>query len=377
LQGQEEKYVEEAVREGMLAVGPHIGRFERSIADYTGAAHAVALSNGTAALHLALLAVGVVAGDLVLLPALTFAATANAVKYCGADLVFFDVDSVSWSIDPHQLRDFLERDCVGRRGQLVARSNGRRIAAIIPVHLYGHPAEMGAIVDLAQQFGIAVVEDGAEALGARYKGRKVGSLSKLCCLSFNGNKIITGGNGGMVLTNDEVVARRVRYLSTQAKDDAVEFVHGAIGFNYRMANINAALALAQAEHLDEFVARKRDFVERYDASFSDLSGVRMWREAPWAESSHWMAVLTVDERLHPGAIQELRRYLPAHGIEARPVWLPLHRQKPFQDSICVGSEVAERIYRSSLCLPCSVGLSADDLDTTARSIRAFFEPNGA
>jgi perosamine synthetase len=372
IEGREESLVAEAVRNGELAVGPHIRRFERAIADYTGAAHAVALANGTAALHLALLAVGARPDDLVLMPTLTFAATANAVKYCGADPVFFDVDPVSWSIDVTLLEQFLEKDCEPRNRELFLRSNGRRVAAILPVDLYGHPADVDPILELAQRFSLAVVQDGAEALGARYKGRKLGSYAPVCCLSFNGNKIITGGNGGMVVTSDESIAARIRYLSTQAKDDPIEFIHGAIGFNYRMPNINAALALAQSENLDRFVARKRAFVERYASWFAKLDGIAMWREAPWAKSSHWMAMLTVDEKRYPGAVGHLRKYLPSRGIEARPAWLPLHRQKPFAGSMNTGIEVAERIYRTSLCLPCSVGLTEQELDFCAQTIITYF-----
>jgi perosamine synthetase len=368
VEGQEDAYVAEAVRNGMLAVGPHIGRFERAIADFTGARHAIALSNGTAALHLALVVAGVRPGDLVIVPTMTFAATANAIKYCGADPVFFDVESCSWGLDVEQVRHFLEHECEGN----VEKASRRRVAAILPVDLYGHPADLDAISELADRFQVPVVEDAAEALGARYKGRRIGEGTRLCCLSFNGNKIITGGNGGMVLTDDETLAKRIRYLSTQAKDDPVEFVHGAVGYNYRMPNINAAVALAQSEKLEEWVARKRGFVAEYDRRFADIDGVSMWRETQWGESSCWMAILTVDESRHPSAVQRLRRVLPEQGIEARPVWLPLHRQAPFSSGKPKTMEVAERIYRTSLCLPCSTGLTAAELDTVASAVIGFF-----
>jgi perosamine synthetase len=171
-----------------------------------------------------------------------------------------------------------------------------------------------------------------------------------------------------VLTDDASIARRVRYLSTQAKDDPVEFVHGDIGYNYRMPNINAAIALAQSERLDEFVGRKRRFIVEYDAYFSEIDGLSMWREMPWAESSCWMAMLTVAETRHSGVIERLRRLLPAQGIEARPAWLPLHRQKPYADCLAMSTEVAERVYRTSLCLPCSTGLTKLELETVARAV---------
>jgi perosamine synthetase len=368
LDGREKALVAEAIGDGWLAVGPAIEAFEQAICRFTGAGFAVALSNGTAALHLGLLAAGVRPGDLIPVPTLTFAATANAVRYCGADPVFFDVEPDCWGIDTTQLSRFFENDCTIVDGCLTEKARGRRIGAIVPVDLYGHPTDRDALFQLAGRFGVPVVEDAAEALGAKYKGRPIGSDSKICCLSFNGNKIITGGNGGMVLTNDESIARRVRYLSTQAKDDPVEFTHGAVGYNYRMPNINAAVALGQSERLEEFIARKRQIVVDYDAHFASLEGVSMWREAQWAASSCWMAVVSVDEKRHPRAIEDLRRTLPMRGVEARPVWLPLHRQKPFSDCRSMHIELADSIYRTSLCLPCSTGLTQSDLDFVANAV---------
>lgn len=376
LAGREQGYVAEAIAGGWLAVGPFIGRFERAIADFTGARHAIAISTGTAALHVALVVAGVTRGDLVIVPALTFAASANAVFHAGAEPVFCDVDPVSWGIDVEQVRRYLETECRARNGTLVDARTDRRIAAIMPVHVYGHPVDFDPLLELAQRFAIPIVEDGAEALGARYKGRAVGSLHRLCCLSFNGNKVITSGGGGMVLTSDDALAKRVRYLIAQAKDDVVEFAHGDIGFNYRMPNLNAALALAQAEMLPEFLARKRAIVARYDERLDHRLGIAMWRGANWAESSHWMAMLQVNEAHHGEAIAELRRFLPSRGIEARPAWLPLHRQKPYRAARDLGIEVAERIYRSALCLPCSVGLSNADLTKTVEAVNDFFMMRG-
>jgi perosamine synthetase len=372
VEGRGQAYAAEAISGGWLAAGPFIERFEKAIASFTGAAHAVALMNGTAALHLALELAGVRANDLVIAPTLTFAATVHAIKYCGADPVFIDSEPASWGIDPALVARFLDQQCATVDGQLVERRTGRRIGALLPVHLYGHPVDLEPLVALSNWYGIPLVEDGAEALGARYKGRMVGSLHHLCVLSFNGNKIITGGAGGMILTDNEATAHRARYLSAQAKLDPSEFVHGDVGYNYRLPNLNAAVLLGQAEMLPEFLARKRSIMKRYASALTGINGVSMWQEATWAESSYWMSMLTVDPAFHPDAIPELRRLLPSRGIEARPAWLPIHGQKPFADCMHGDIVVAEKIYRNSLCLPCSVGLTDEQHRFVTDTLHEFF-----
>lgn len=372
----EAEAVREAVADGWLAVGPQIAQFEQAITAHTGAAYGVALANGTAALHLALLVAGVKPGDAVLVPSLTFAATANAVIYCGASPIFLDSESESWGMDSHQLAAYLAEGCVAGDGGPIDAGTGQRIGAILPVHLYGHPADIDVIAELARQYDIPLVEDGAEALGAIYKERPVGGSSRLCALSFNGNKIITGGNGGMVLTSDSALADRIRYLSAQAKDDPVEFTHSEVGFNYRLPNVNAAAALIQARRLGEFIERKRAIVAAYDAAFEDIDGIAVWREASWAKSTHWMAMLTLDPARHPDAVPELRRHLRANNIEARPVWRPLHCQPAFAGHKYLEISVAEVIYRNSLCLPCSTGLSESRQQRVIDVVSGFFSDNG-
>lgn len=370
ISGREREYLLEALDGNHLATGPFIERFEQYICGYTGAAHAVAVSSGSAALHLALLAAGVGADDEVLVPALTFAATANAVRYCGAWPLFTDCDPLFWGMDAAQLANFLEDECERRDGVLVNRATGRRIAAMVPVHLYGHPADMDPLIEISRKYGIALVEDGAEALGATYKGRPVGSLHETCILSFNGNKVITAGGGGMVLTADETIARRCRYLANQAKADSLDFVHETIGFNYRMPNLNAALALAQAESLERFVAAKRAVAQGYETRLDGMPGCRMRRSSNEAESAHWMAVLELDA---PEA-EQLIEALVAKGVGARPTWRPLNRQRAFADAASLPTPVSEALYRSTVCLPCSSGISESDLDRVADAVRAVIGP---
>jgi perosamine synthetase len=319
----------------------------------------VATVNGSAALHVALLAAGVRPGDEVLVPTFTFIATANAIAYCGAHPVFLDVEPVAWGLDPAKLADFLARDCRRDNGHTVNRRTGRPIRAVLPVDLYGHPCDLDPVLAAARDHGLAVVEDAAEALGAVYRGRPVGGDAPLACLSFNGNKVITSGAGGMVLTRDDALAARVRGLTTQARGDALEFVHGEVGFNYRLSNLHAALGLAQIEQLPGFLEAKRETAAAYAAMLAGVDGVTMAGEAPWARSAWWMPSLLLDERRGPD-VRALLRDLNAEGIQARPLWRPLHLQPAFANAQCHAIEVAPRLYARGLSLPCSVGITPEE-----------------
>jgi perosamine synthetase len=244
------------------------------------------------------------------------------------------------------------------------------VSALLPVHLYGHPVDLDPLDVLAKRHGVVLVEDAAEALGARYKNRTIGAESRYCSLSFNGNKIITGGAGGMVLTDDPAVDRIVRHLANQAKAGDLQFEHDMVGFNYRMPNINAAILCAQAEMLAEFIQRKREIVARYRELLADIPGVRIFTEAPWATSSYWMAVLSLDEN-RTGNAQKLLQSLASSGIQARHVWMPLSKQAAYADAMAQPTPLAEELYRSAVCLPCSCGIKDSELIETAAAIRAF------
>jgi perosamine synthetase len=360
LAGNEWKYVKECLDTNWVSsAGPFVDRFEREIAQHVGVPHAVATVNGTAAIHVALLASGVGPGDEVLVPAFTFVATANAVAYCGAHPVFLDSEETSWGLDPARVAEFLERECIVEAGHVVNRRTGRVVRALLPVHLYGHPCDLDPLLALARRYPMAVVEDSAEALGARYRGRPVGVDGLAGCLSFNGNKIITTGAGGMVLTRDEATATRVRRLTTQARGDAIEFVHDEIGFNYRLSNLHAALGVAQLEQLDGFVEDKRATAAIYQQALGRVDGVRPFVEAPWARSTYWMASVLLDERRCPD-VPALIRSLNAAGIQARPLWRPLHLQPAFRAAQAGPVAVAERLYARGLSLPCSVGITPEE-----------------
>jgi perosamine synthetase len=352
------------------SAGPFVDRFERTVAGYVGAHHAVAAVSGTAALHIALLVAGVQPDDEVLVSTLTFIAPANAIRYVGAWPVFIDAEPEFWQMDPDKLRDFLHKECVRRGGAVHNRATGRRIRAILPVHILGHPCDVDPLADLARQFDLAIIEDATEGLGARLRGRMVGRLGDVAALSFNGNKIITTGGGGMVLTDNAEWARRARYLMTQAKDDPVEYVHHDIGYNYRLTNIQAALGVAQMERLENHIAAKRRIAETYAAAFSNTSGITAMREAPWAFSTYWLYTISVDPAAYGMTSRTLLESLARSGIQSRPLWQPIHMSRAHRMSQSYRCEVAEQLYLDALSLPCSVSLRPEDQERVIHAVRS-------
>jgi perosamine synthetase len=366
LAGNELRYLQECIRTNFVSsVGPFVERFERSVADYVGARFAVATVNGTAALHISLLVAGVVPDDEVLVSDLTFVAPANAVRYVGAWPVFIDAEAEYFEIDTDRVIDFLERECRWNRGELRNRTTGRRVKAIIPVHVLGHPCNIDPIVGAARKYGLTVIEDATESLGAKYKERMVGTLADMACFSFNGNKIITTGGGGMLLTDNEQWARRAKYLATQAKDDPIEYVHNEIGYNYRLTNVLAALGVAQMEQLPAFIERKRDIARIYEELLGDLSGIRLMHEAQWAFSNFWLYTIRIDAEKFGLDSRAVMAALKQDNIESRPLWRPMHMLPPHYPSQSFLSGVSESLYRDALSLPCSVGLSNDDVTAVA------------
>jgi len=358
LGGNEWKYVKECLDTNWVSsVGPFVDRFEREVAEYVGVPHAIATVNGTAALHVALLGAGVRPGDEVLVPTLTFIATANAVRYCGAFPLFVDSDPVSWGMDAAKVADFFARECHATPQGPVNRATGRPVRALLPVDLYGHPADLDALLEVGERAGVAVVEDATEALGARYKGRRVGAAGRAGCLSFNGNKIITAGGGGMILTHDAALAARARALTTQSRVDPHEWIHDEVGFNYRLTNLQAALGVAQLEQLERFVDTKRATAAAYSTALGRLGGVTPFGEAPWAFSNFWMYSVLLDPEAY-GDVRALVRAGAGAGIGLRPLWHPLHRQPAFAGCGAYRIEVAERLYARGVSLPCSVGITA-------------------
>jgi perosamine synthetase len=328
------------------------------------------MQSGTGALHVALRVVGVEADDEVLVSTLTFIAPANAVRYLGAWPVFVDADPVYWQMDVDKALDFLDHGCVWRDGVLRNRATGRRVRAVLPVHALGHPVDMAPLVAAARNYGLAVVEDATESLGASYRSRPVGRLGDVACFSFNGNKLMTTGGGGMLVTDDARWAERARFLSTQAKGDPLEYVHPEIGYNYRLTNVQAAIGVAQLERLDEFLAAKRRIAAAYRAGLAGLPGVTCMAEAAWAGSAWWMYTVLVQRERFGMSSRELLRALDAARIQTRPLWQPLHRSAAHAGVSHTDCSVAERLNRDALSLPCSTGLSPDQQAEVIERVRA-------
>ena len=371
IRGNEWKYVKECLDSGWVSsVGSYVDRFEREVAAYVGSVFAVATVSGTAALHLALLAAGVEPDDEVVVSTLTFIAPANAIRYSGAWPVFIDAEADYWQMDPQRVADFLGQGCRWSDGTLRNRQTGRRVRAILPVHILGHPCDMRPLVDVASRYGLAVIEDATESLGAKYDGCMVGHLGDIACFSFNGNKIITTGGGGMVVTDDQAWARRARFLSTQAKDDPLEYVHSQIGYNYRLSNVQAAIGCAQMENLDSYVAAKRSIARRYDEALAETPGLTTMPEAPWARSSRWMYTVLVDRARFGMDSRALMRQLEAKGVQSRPLWQPLHLSAAHSGAALDGCPVAERLAFDALSLPSSVGLSETGQERVIAAVAA-------
>ena len=369
--GNEWKYLKECLDTNWVSSGgPFVDRFEGIVADYIGAQYSVATVNGTAALHIAILVAGVQPDDEVLVSTLSFIAPANAVRYVGAWPVFVDADPSYWQMDAEKMVDFLEKGCRWTNSELRNKQTGRRVRAIIPVHILGHPCDMDPLLKIARKFNLVVVEDATESLGASYKGRKVGSLGDIACFSFNGNKVITTGGGGMIVTNNAEWAHRARYLTTQAKDDSLEYIHKEIGYNYRLTNIQAALGCAQIENLDECIAAKRRIARAYAEAFATIPGITYMPVAPWASSIFWLYTVLLEQKVYGINSRVLMRQFEASGIQARPLWQPLHLSPAHSQGQAHSCPVAERLANNAISLPSSVGLRAEEQGRVIEIVKA-------
>lgn len=365
LGGNADTYVRDALASTFVANGPYVTRFEQEFAARVGSPHAVACASGTAAIHLALHALGVGPGDEVWVSDLTFVASANPARYCGARVTLVDSERESWNLDPDVVADELARR---------ARSGVAMPAAIVAVHLLGHPARLGPIVDAAARHGVPVVEDAAESLGATWTaqadpsvaGREAGTVGTVGCYSFNGNKIMTTGGGGMVVTADAALATRIRHLATQAKLPGIGYTHDEIGFNYRMGNLSAALGVAQLEQLDGFLDHRRAIADRYAAALAGVDGLAVAPDCAWARRSGWLSSVMFEDEL---ARERVRVALQDAGIESRPVWAPLRTQAPYRDTPILGGRVAVEVAERVLNLPSSATLTGQQQDRVIQVVR--------
>ena len=355
-EGNEWVYLKDCLDSSYVSsVGKYVDKFEKDLTTYTGAKYAVAVVNGTAALHIALKLSEVSQDDEVLIPALTFVATANSVTYCNAVPHFVDIEEKTLGIDANKLRQYLTDVTVQKSGQCVNKKTGRIVRALVPMHTFGHPSDLEGLISVCQEFNLNMVEDAAEAIGSYYKGQHVGTFGLFGTLSFNGNKTITTGGGGAILTNNENLAKKAKHLTTTAKiSHKWEFRHDDIGFNYRMPNINAALGCAQLEQLDSKLISKRNLFRLYSAVFAQVSGIKIFQEPENCKSNYWLQTIMLDDDVcsYRDAILESTNQ---SGITTRPAWRLIHTLTPYSKSPRMDLDVAERLSRRLINIPSSLG----------------------
>ena len=364
--GRELKYLQQALDTNLIApLGPNVNQFEKEVASYVGVQHASALSAGTAAIHLALLLLNVNSGDEVIASSFTFSATVNPIVYVGATPILVDSEEDTWNMCPLELK----------RAIIDRIAKGKKPKAIIVVHLYGMPAKIEEIMEVAAEYGIPVIEDAAESLGSSYKGQKMGSFGLMNILSFNGNKIITTSGGGALLSNDEELINRSRFLATQARDDAPHYQHSTIGYNYRMSNIVAGIGRGQMEVIDERIAKRRENFFFYKKMLQPINGIT-FQEEPNEDyfSNHWLTTILINPANTKGKTREdLRLHLLSKNIESRPLWKPMHLQPVFKDCPAYTNGVSERLFDIGLCLPSSSNITDKERNFVVEQIHYLFK----
>jgi pyridoxal phosphate-dependent aminotransferase EpsN len=360
LDGRERELILEAYESNWITtLGPQVDAFEREICARTGVPYAAALSSGTAALHLALILIGVKPRDEVLCSTFTFSASANPITYCGASPVFIDSDAATWNMDPLLLEEELQG----------CRQRGKLPRALIVVDLYGQCADYDPILKVCAEYGVPVIQDAAESLGATYKGKSAGSFGDLGVFSFNGNKIITTSGGGMLVSSKKEDIDHARFLATQARDAAPHYQHSHIGYNYRLSNILAAMGRGQLENLDKKIARRKEINKVYRKSLSRIPGMGFMPIAGYGEPNYWLTCITVDPLQSKSTREDIRLALEKENIESRPLWKPMHLQPVFQSCRVRGGSVTEKLFAEGLCLPSGSGMTADDQQRVVDIIR--------
>lgn len=365
----EQQLVQQALASGWVSSsGPEVTAFEERMAGYCGSQYGVAVSSGTAALHLALIVCGVEPGDLVILPNLTFVAPLNAVRYVGAEPVLIDVEPETWQMDVDLVESFLEDQCKTGDGTCIHLESGRRVKALLPVHILGHLCDITRLALLADRFHLTLIEDAAEALGSKEGPRHAGTYGEVGCLSFNGNKLLTTGGGGMILTHSRKLAEHARHLSTQAKSHPEEYLHDETGYNYRLSNLQAALGLAQMDRLDTFLQRKKEIFAHYQQAFAPIEEVTPFPKGRGGTfPNYWMYTLLSREA------RPLDDYLFACGVQTRKLWVPMNRLPMNAGCTYISREDhSARLYEHSLSLPCSTSISDDELAVVTDAIVKFF-----
>jgi perosamine synthetase len=364
--GNEWKYVKDCLDTGWIStVGAYVSQFEQMVADFAGAKYGVAAVNGTSALHLSLLLSGVKADDYVILPNLTFVASANSIKYIGADPILIDADPDYWQMDLDLLEQFLEDETDERDGELIYIEDGRRISAIMPVHILGNMCDMDRFLSIVKKYPLRIVEDATEALGTKYKGQHAGTFSPLGCFSFNGNKIISTGGGGVIVSNDEALAKKAKHISNTAKASADEYYHDEVGYNYRLVNLLAAVGVAQMELLPSFIKRKKEAVAFYKNEFKGVGDIRFQKELPDVETNGWLFTIQTDQQ------KKVLDHLNTNNILSRRFWMPMNKLPMYKGCPYIQKkDNADYIYNTCLSIPCSTNITDEQLAIVAKEVKA-------
>lgn len=368
IEGNEWQYIKECLDTNWVSsVGSYVDLFEQKVAEFTGAKYAVSVVNGTAALHMALVLSQVTTNDCVIVPNITFIASVNAIKYVNAFPIFIDVDANNWQIDLDLLERFLENETRVENGVCIEVASNRRIKAIMPVHVLGNMADMPRLVELADKYYLDVIEDASESLGSTLNGVHSGNFGKTGCFSFNGNKIITTGGGGMLVTNDQQLAAKAKHLTTQAKADKFEYIHDDIGYNYRLVNLLAAMGVAQMEKLPAFIEKKQQINEFYRSQLEQTGDIRFQQVTQGVNANQWL--FTVLTQHQPALVEHLTK----QKIQVRPLWLPMNRLDMFkEDRYYTQQDCSGTVYQQSISLPCSTNITQEELEKVVHSIKVFF-----
>ncbi len=367
IQGNEWKYIKECLdTEWVSSAGKYVDLFEKKIAEYTGAKYAVACVNGTAALHISLLIASVKPDDEVIVPTLTFISPVNVVRYCNTSPIFMDADEF-YNIDSEKTIDFINKETIFKAGNTYNKETQKCIRAIIPVHIFGNAVYLDDLYEICKERNIKIIEDATESLGTKYtkgkfKNKHTGTIGELGCLSFNGNKIITTGGGGMILTDNKDYAEKAKYLTTQAKDDKVRYIHNEIGYNYRLTNIQAAIGVAQLEQLPGFIEIKKRNFDTYKERINEIPGLHLAETPDYAENNHWMYSLQIDKDKYGKDREKLMQYFSEKGIQTRPVWHLNHLQNTYKDCQTYKIENANELWEKTLNIPCSVNISLYEIE---------------
>jgi len=366
--GNEWKYVKDCLDTGWVSsVGSYVDQFEKMSAEFAGTKYAVATSSGTTALHICLVMLGVNNNDYVITPNITFIATCNSIKYTGADPVFIDTDVNSWQMDLDLLEEFLINETEQRDNVCYYKKDGRRIPVIMPVHVLGNMCDMDRLLTIAGKYNLIVVEDSTEALGSYYKGRHAGSFGLMGTFSYNGNKIITTGGGGMIVTNDEALAKKAKHLTTQAKSDPFEYVHDEIGYNYRLVNVAAAMGVAQMEQLPGFIKRKYEIIDLYKQELQGIGDIRFQQVSDDVKPNWWLPTIMTEKQ------KAVLKILNDNKMQSRPFWVPMNQLRMFKEDVYYNkNDRSNFVYQHCLSIPCSTNITDEQIKAVAAKIKECY-----